>query len=109
MVRRSNHLVGSAAELWVVLGPAPGGDAAADRLPDRPQPPHRVRARRASRRGKFNLADDVIANTNRAVARQHNSTSAMSRDQSDSVTKRIAGVPPSSVRSLIPMILPQED
>jgi hypothetical protein len=33
----------------------------------------------------------------------------MSRDQSDSVTKRIAGVPPSSVRSLIPMILPQED
>ena len=33
----------------------------------------------------------------------------MSRDQSDPVTKRIAGVPPSPIRSLIRMILPQED
>jgi hypothetical protein len=33
----------------------------------------------------------------------------MSRDQSDPVIKRIAGVPPSPIRSLIGMILPQED
>ena len=33
----------------------------------------------------------------------------MSRDQSDPVTKWIAGVPPSPIRSLIRMILPQED
>jgi hypothetical protein len=62
-----------------------------------------------ARRGLISLADDVMATANRASPRQHNSTRATSRDQSDPVTKRIAGVSPSPIRSLIRLILPQED
>jgi hypothetical protein len=62
-----------------------------------------------ARRGLINLADDVIATTNHAVAAAAQLHPAMPREQTDPVTKRTAGVPPTPSRSRARMIPPQED
>ena len=52
-----------------------------------------------ARRGLINVADDVVATTNQAVAAALNSTPAMSPDQPGPVNERISGVPSSRIRS----------
>jgi hypothetical protein len=62
-----------------------------------------------ARRGLINLADDVLATTNQAVAPPLNSTPATSPDQPDPVNERISGAPSSRIRSPTRVILHQKD
>ena len=62
-----------------------------------------------ARRGLINLADDVITTTNHAVAAAAQLHPTTSRQQTDPVTKRTAGVPSRGFRSAVRMIPGQGD
>jgi excisionase family DNA binding protein len=62
-----------------------------------------------ARRGLINLADDVLATTNQAVAAGAPLDPAMSPDQPDPLGRGVSGLRPSRIRSPTRTITPQED